>query len=77
MLNSGVERYILSDHIKRRFFVKTRLLVPVLLLLAGMFLSAGEMPEFGKSVQFDKDQFPVSIAALKGKVVLVLFYQEW
>ena len=35
------------------------------------------MPEFGNSVQFDKAGPEISISQLRGKAVLVVFFQSW
>lgn len=35
------------------------------------------MPEFGSSVTFAKGEEPVTIAGLRGKVAVVLFFQSW
>ena len=35
------------------------------------------MPEFGASVTFPKGEEPVTIAGLRGKVAVVLFFQSW
>lgn len=35
------------------------------------------MPEFGGSVTFAKGEEPVTIAGLRGKVAVVLFFQSW
>lgn len=35
------------------------------------------MPEFGSSVSFPKGEEPVTIAGLRGKVAVVLFFQSW
>lgn len=34
-------------------------------------------PEFGPSVQFDKNDVPVTLADLRGKTVFMVFYQSW
>jgi hypothetical protein len=48
------------------------------LLLVTTCLSAGTpMPEFGKSVQFDKTGPTIVMSQLKGKAVLVIFFQSW
>lgn len=39
--------------------------------------TGAEMPEFGKSVQFDRSGPSLSMAQLKGKAVLVVFFQSW
>jgi hypothetical protein len=51
------------------------------LLLAGIALAAftstaKEMPEFGKSVLFDKSDPDVRISRLRGKAVIVIFFQS-
>jgi hypothetical protein len=51
------------------------------LLLAGLVLPAftatgKEMPEFGKSVVFDKTAPNVTISKLRGKAVIVVFFQS-
>lgn len=38
---------------------------------------AQTMPEFGSSVTFAKGEEPVTIAGLRGKVGVVLFFQSW
>lgn len=48
-----------------------------ILFLAGSGLAATPMPEFGKSVQFDNSGPDISISKLKGKAVLVIFFQSW
>ena len=35
------------------------------------------MPEFGASVTFPKGEEPVTVAGLRGKVAVVLFFQSW
>lgn len=46
--------------------------------VAGFEGRAGEkMPEFGSSVAFDKSVSPMSIERLKGKAVVVMFFQSW
>jgi cytochrome oxidase Cu insertion factor (SCO1/SenC/PrrC family) len=39
--------------------------------------AAGLAPEFGPSVTFDAQDPPVQLADLRGKMVIVLFFQSW
>lgn len=48
-----------------------------LLILTTPLSLAAPMPEFGNSVQFDKTGPKISVAQLKGKAVLVVFFQSW
>ena len=48
-----------------------------LLFLTIPQLKAAPMPEFGSSIQFDKTGPSITMAQLKGKAVLVLFFQSW
>ena len=47
------------------------------LLLASTWSSGAPMPQFGSSVQFDKSGPAISMSRLKGKAVLVIFFQSW
>jgi peroxiredoxin len=52
---------------------------PILLLLvmASCLLQAESAPGFGRSVTFAKNEEPASLENLRGKIVIVLFYQSW
>ncbi|HEX3134748.1 MAG TPA: TlpA disulfide reductase family protein [Planctomycetota bacterium] len=55
-------------------------LTVALLLICSMFATSAwsqAMPEFGASVTFSKGEEPVTIAGLRGKVAVVVFFQSW
>ena len=47
------------------------------LFLGTVWSKGAAMPEFGKSIQFDKSGPDVTISQLQGKAVLVIFFQSW
>lgn len=47
------------------------------LLFTNVSAWSQSMPEFGGSVTFPKGEEPVTIAGLRGKVGVVLFFQSW
>ncbi len=57
--------------------MRFRLILVFLLFCTLLSVFPVEMPEFGPSVAFDKNDPPVTVESLKGKVVLVVFFQEW
>ncbi|MCK5850229.1 MAG: redoxin family protein [Kiritimatiellae bacterium] len=47
------------------------------LFLATSLATGAPMPEFGNSVQFDKSGPDIAISRLKGKAILIIFFQSW
>jgi len=56
---------------------RTLITILSITLTLSSFLSAKPMAEFGNSVEFDKAEKSLTIAGLKDKAVLVVFFQSW
>jgi peroxiredoxin len=52
-------------------------LILLLLVTLSCSLRAESAPNFGRSVTFAKNEEPASLDNLRGKIVIVLFYQSW
>ena len=53
------------------------LIASVVFITAATLSSARPVPEFGSSVKFGKEEAELTMAGLRGKVVLVIFFQSW
>jgi hypothetical protein len=58
-------------------FVLTAVAVLSFYHLTTVQSAAAPMPEFGASVQFDKSGPDINMSKLRGKAVLVIFFQSW
>ena len=56
---------------------RTLIAILSITLSLSSFLSAKPMVEFGNSVEFDKAEKSLTIAGLKDKAILVVFFQSW
>ena len=59
--------------------INNRTLITILsfTLTFSSFLSAKPMPEFGSSVEFDKAETTLTMAGLKDKAIIIVFFQSW
>ena len=46
-------------------------------LMCPLAVHAAQMPEFGTSIQLDKEAIPITVGRLQGKIALMVFFQSW